>query len=123
MDDAPGMRARCGITPDHRRADEAEGGAEHVEAVRSKAGDEDSPCEGAGDEHPAVGGENSGEIRILLERRDEAVRGEGGDPGVDPGRAPGPPGVPCQTSQVPPISATAAMTNRPIEGAMLTVGR
>jgi hypothetical protein len=95
---------------DHHHAQEAQGGAEQVEAVWTETIDEDAPGEGPGDEDAAVGGQDPPEVRVGLECRDEPVDAQRDDPGADEQQA-AVSRTPCQTSQAPPISASAATAN------------
>src|SRR5690606_17854220 len=69
-------------------AGEAEERADDVPAVRSEAVHDHAPRERPGDEHPAVRGEDAAEVRVGLQRRDDAVEPERDDARADPQPAP-----------------------------------
>jgi MFS family permease len=72
---------------DHGDADKADDRTDDVVAVGSEAVEQDTPEQGAGDEHAAVGGQDAPEVRIRLQGRDEPVSPEREHPGADPEQA------------------------------------
>lgn len=94
--------------------DQADRGAQEVPAIGAEAVDDDAPGERPSDEDTAVRGEDAAEVRSGLEGRDEPVAASAMMP--NPMKmTPRCSRTPCQTNQAPPISASAAMTNNPID--------
>jgi uncharacterized protein (TIGR03083 family) len=84
--DEPGSGVAGGVHDDGH-ADQAQGGPGQVVAVRAELVDDHAPGERPRHEHPAVRGEDAAEVRVGLERGDEAVQAEGDDAGGDPQHA------------------------------------
>src|ERR687891_262842 len=84
---ASGISGGAGCVHDDGHAGEADEGAGDVVAIGAEAVQEHAPGEGASDEDAAVGGEDAPEVGVVLEGGDEAVGGERGDAGADPGGA------------------------------------
>ena len=86
-----------------------------------KPSSDHAPQQRPHDEHPAVRGQDAPEVRVGLQRRDEAVHPSATTPGPDPPQ-PRCSRTPCHTSQAPPISARAASTNNSTDRTTVMAG-
>src|SRR5690606_12254716 len=68
--------------------EETDEGSGNIPAVRAEPVERHTPQQRSGDEHSAVGGEDTAEVRIGLQGGDETVDAEGNDAGADPDPAP-----------------------------------
>ncbi len=101
-------------------AEEADDRAHHVVAVWPEAVGDHAPDETAGDEHAAIGGEDSTEVGVGLQRVATKPYAPSASTPSPIHSQPRCSRTPCHTSHAPPISATAATRNSRIERATVT---
>lgn len=109
----PDRRSRvrsAGGEHDHADPDQAKERAGEIEPVGPEPVGHHAPGQRTGHEDPAGGGQDPPEVVVVLQRGDEPVGGERGDPRPYE-RDPAVFAAALPTSQAPPISAIAATAN------------